>query len=102
VAVVPKAADDKMPQTTFDSEAPTSATTRVNKDGIDWTLKTLFQSDGDEDHGGFATSATGLVDPDSGTLYVTGLYAREGAIMCQRPGLTRSALSPRFNGDTVE
>ena len=90
VAVVPKVAGERKPQTTFDSEAPTSAMTRVNRDGIDWTLKTLFQSDGDEDHGGFGTSATGLVDPDSGTLYVTGLYAREGAIMCKRPGLTRS------------
>ena len=88
VAVIPKVANDRKPQTTFDSEAPTSATTRVKKDGIEWTLKTLFQSDGDEDQGGFGTSATGLVEPDSGTLYVTGLYARQGAIMCQRPDKT--------------
>lgn len=90
VAVVPKSEDDKNLRTTFDSEAPTSAATRITKDGVGWTLKTLFQSGGDEENGGFGGSATGLVDPDSGALWVTGLYAREGAIMCKRPGLTRS------------
>jgi len=90
VAVVPKAEDNRSPQTTFDSDAPTSAATRVAKDGVEWTLKTLFQSGGDEDNGGFGVSSTGLVDPDSGALYVTGLYAREGAIMCKRPDLRRS------------
>lgn len=89
VSVVPKQGDQKS-QTTFDSDAPISASTRVKEDGVTWTLKTLFQSEGDEDNGGFGVSATGLEDPDSGALYVTGLYAREGAIMCKRPGLRRS------------
>jgi len=91
VAVIPKEKDDKpSPQTMFDLDAPTSAATRVTEDGVEWTLKTLFQSGGDEDNGGFGVSSTGLVDPDSGALYVTGLYAREGGIMCKRPGLRRS------------
>jgi hypothetical protein len=89
VAVAPKPEGGRE-QTIFDTDAPTSATTRVEKDGVDWTLKTLFQSNGDEDQGGFGASATGLVDPDSEALFVTGLYAREGAIMCKRPRLRRS------------
>lgn len=88
VAVVPKL-DGKSPQASFDLEAPVSSSTRVNDDGAGWTLKTLFQSSGDEHHGGFGSSSSGLVDPGSGSFYVTGLYAQGGALVC-KPGSTKS------------
>lgn len=88
VAVVPKS-DGELPQTSFDLEAPVSSSTRVNGDGAGWTLRTLFQSSGDEHRGGFGSSSSGLVDPASGSFYVTGLYAHGGALVC-KPGSTKS------------
>ncbi|KAF5371828.1 hypothetical protein D9615_009573 [Tricholomella constricta] len=41
-------------------------------------VKTLFQSDGT----GFSSSSTGVQDPVTGALYVTGLYAEGGVIVC--------------------
>ncbi|KAF8992836.1 hypothetical protein BDQ17DRAFT_1392764 [Cyathus striatus] len=49
----------------------------------DWTVETLFQSDGSA--GGFGSSSTGLRDPTTGTVYVSGLYADGGVLKCQ-PG----------------
>ena len=86
VAIVPKdnevtAKSEKM----FDQEAPVSISTKIPRDGNNWTLKTLFQSDGIEEKGGFGGSTTGLRDPESGALYVSGLYARGGLLVCRPP-----------------
>jgi len=82
VAVVPNA--EGIGQRNFDLEAPISASSRVNsRMDAEWTLKTIFQSNGEEHLGGFASSSTGLVDEETGTFYVTGLYAREGALVCK-------------------
>lgn len=42
------------------------------------TLQTLFQSNGTT----FSSGCTGLKDPISGNLYVSGLYAEQGVIVC--------------------
>ncbi|KAF9524830.1 arylesterase [Crepidotus variabilis] len=62
-----------------DRSEPTGFTVRPTG----WKLETLFQSEGLEDKGGFGTSTTGLVDPDTGTLYVPGLYAEGGIMLCR-------------------
>ncbi|KAF9524829.1 hypothetical protein CPB83DRAFT_576542 [Crepidotus variabilis] len=63
----------------------TAATDDIRKSDR-WTSETLFQSAGVEDIGGFGASTTGLVDSDTGTLYVPGLYSKGGVMMC-RPNL---------------
>ena len=83
--IVPKEGEKRTAEAGFDSEAPVSISTKIAKDGIGWTLKTLFQSDGIEDKGGFGSSTTGLRDPDSGAIYISGLYAAGGLLVC-RPG----------------
>jgi hypothetical protein len=85
VAIVPNAegTGEETAQRNFDLEAPISASSRVNRIDAEWTLKTIFQSNGEEHLGGFAASSTGLVDEETGTVYVTGLYAREGALVCK-------------------
>ncbi|CAA7267163.1 unnamed protein product [Cyclocybe aegerita] len=84
VAILPKEKDAK-PEASFDLEAAVSTNTKITKDGAEWTLKTLFQSHGIESERGFGGSTTGLFDPESKALYVTGLYATGGVLMC-RPG----------------
>lgn len=83
--IVPKEGEKRIAETGFDTEAPVSISTKIAKDGIGWTLKTLFQSDGIEDQGGFGSSTTGLRDPDSGAIYISGLYATGGLLVC-KPG----------------
>jgi len=83
VAIVPKDEADAKSETKFDQEAPVSTNTKISRDGNNWTLKTLFQSDGVEESGGFGTSTKGLRDPDSGALYVSGLYAKGGMLVCK-------------------
>ena len=83
VAIVPKDKADANSETKFDQEAPVSTNTKVLKDGNNWTLKTLFQSDGVEESGGFGSSTNGLRDADSGALYVSGLYAKRGMLVCK-------------------
>lgn len=61
----------------FDAQAPVSAMGMVPP-VPGYELKTLFQSDGM----GFLSSSTGLVDPVTGTLYISGLYAEEGLLVC--------------------
>ncbi|KAG6816885.1 hypothetical protein H0H87_002005 [Tephrocybe sp. NHM501043] len=62
----------------FDRDAPISALGKVPPvTGREVT--TLFQSDGS----GFSSSSTGLKDPVTGALYITGLYAEEGVIICR-------------------
>ncbi len=85
IAIVPNAESvgEATAQRSFDLEAPISASDRVNRIDSEWTLKTIFQSNGEEHLGGFTASSTGLVDEETGTVYVTGLYAREGALVCK-------------------
>lgn len=45
-------------------------------------VETLFQSNGI----GFSSSSTGLRDSLSGVLYVSGLYAEEGVMVCKPSG----------------
>ncbi|KAF8962750.1 hypothetical protein BDZ97DRAFT_1905148 [Flammula alnicola] len=85
LTIVPKLDDGAKPEAGFDLGAPVPASTKIAKDGARWTLRTLFQSDGVEAKGGFGSSTTGLRDPDSGVVYVTGLYAEGGMLVC-KPG----------------
>jgi len=82
-AIVPKDETDAKSETKFDQDAPVSINSKVPRDGDNWTLKTLFQSAGVEEKGGFGGSTTGLRDPDSGAIYVSGLYARGGLLVCK-------------------
>jgi hypothetical protein len=83
VAIVPKDEADAKSETKFDQEAHVSTNTKIPRDGNNWTLKTLFQSDGVEEKGGFGSSTKGLRDPESGSLYVSGLYAKGGMLVCK-------------------
>ena len=83
VAIVPKIEHGSKPDVVFDSDAPISASSKLPSDGARWSLQTLFQSDGVESAGGFGSSSTGLYDPDTGNLYVTGLYAEGGMMVCK-------------------
>jgi hypothetical protein len=82
VAIVPKDKANAKSESMFDQEAPVSTNTKISSDGNTWTLKTLFQSDGVEESGGFGSSTNGLRDADSGALYVSGLYAKGGMLVC--------------------
>ena len=72
----------------YDAQAPFSANEKVPYSAIpkDYTVETLFQSNGI----GFSTSSTGLRDSLTGNVYISGLYAPQGAIVC-RPGRSTSA-----------
>ncbi|KAJ3925580.1 MAG: hypothetical protein NXY57DRAFT_948943 [Lentinula lateritia] len=61
----------------YDLNAPLSASTIVPSPA-NHTVQTLFQSNGKI----FTSSTSGLIDTLSGNLYVTGLYAEDGAIIC--------------------
>jgi len=90
-AIVFKEGEERKAETPFDLEAPVSLSTKLATDGIGWTLKTLFQSHGIEDEGGFSSSSTGLRDPQSGAVYVSGLYAAGGLLVCKpSSGITKS------------
>lgn len=82
VAIVPKKEGGK-PEAAFDLEAPVSTSSKLSADGARWTLQTLFQSNGVESEGGFSTSTTGLRDPETGNLFVPGLYAEGGLMVCK-------------------
>ncbi|EAU85427.2 arylesterase [Coprinopsis cinerea okayama7 len=82
VSVVPKSNPEQSFEKNgkkFDGEASVSTSDYVS-DGPTWSLKTLFQSDGSP--GGVLSSSTGLRDPETGKLYVTGLYHPDGAVVC--------------------
>lgn len=72
---------DSAPAQDEDAEAAVSVYTKVLPHSA-YTIKTIFQSNGV----GFSSSSTGLYDTHSGALYVTGLYADPGVIVC-RPSL---------------
>ena len=59
----------------FDLDAPISMNRLVA--GVAG-MKTVFQSDGS----GFSSASTALRDDKTGALYVTGLYAEEGFVVC--------------------
>ncbi|KAF8825081.1 hypothetical protein HHX47_DHR7000207 [Lentinula edodes] len=61
----------------YDLNAPLSTSTIVPSPA-NHTVQTLFQSNGKI----FTSSTSGLIDTLSGNLYVTGLYAEDGAIIC--------------------
>lgn len=65
------------PEPEYDLKATLSASAMVPPPARH-TLETLFQSNGSK----FSTGCTGLNDPISGNLYVSGLYAEEGVIVC--------------------
>ncbi|KAF8656826.1 hypothetical protein AX16_002374 [Volvariella volvacea WC 439] len=61
-----------------DRNAPVSVHTKVPY-SPEYEVKTLLQSNGV----GFSSSTTGLRDTKSGILYVSGLYAEDGVIVCR-------------------
>lgn len=66
------------PTQEYDLAAPISASSKAP--GVaGHEIETLFQSNGT----GFSSSATGLLDEDTGALYVSGLYAEEGVLVCK-------------------
>ena len=68
----------------YDTQAPFSANEKVPLGAIPkgYTVETLFQSNGT----GFSTSATGLKDSFTGNVYISGLYAPQGAVVCGPSG----------------
>lgn len=94
VAIIPKTKEDAQPEAVFDTEAPVSTSSKLDTDGHRWTLRTLFQSNGKESEGGFRTSATGLRDPETGNLYITGLYAEGGMLVC-KPKEKKASIAPK-------
>ncbi|RXW24268.1 hypothetical protein EST38_g1572 [Candolleomyces aberdarensis] len=82
VSIIPSTGHD---QRSFDTQAAVSASQFVSA-GPGYTLKTLFQSNGELEEGGFASSTTGIRDPDTGAIYVAGLYAEKGVMECRPKG----------------
>ncbi|KAF8905052.1 hypothetical protein CPB84DRAFT_1772283 [Gymnopilus junonius] len=82
IAIVPQAEKNET-SVEFDLEAPVSISSKLTSDGVGWTMKTLFQSSGDEEKGGFPVSTTGLKDPQTGNFYMSGLYADGGLLVCK-------------------
>jgi hypothetical protein len=66
------------PPVDYDLQAPISASGRALAVSSH-EVRTLFQSNGT----GFSSSSTGLQDSTTGTLYITGLYAEEGVMICK-------------------
>ena len=76
VAIPPLPREGFTPPAEFDLDAPTSLNGLVpGTPG----MTTVFQSDGQ----GFSSAATALKDDATGTLYVAGLYAEKGFIVCR-------------------
>ncbi|EKM78729.1 hypothetical protein AGABI1DRAFT_107224 [Agaricus bisporus var. burnettii JB137-S8] len=75
------AAEENSSATVYDTQAPFSASEKVPLSTIpkEYSVETIFQSNGTR----FSTSATGLKDSLSGAVYVTGLYAPQGAMVCK-------------------
>ncbi|KAJ3573640.1 hypothetical protein NP233_g2301 [Leucocoprinus birnbaumii] len=67
--------------TFYDLQAPFSANEKVPYSAIPkgYSVETIFQSNGT----GFSTSATGLKDSLNGNVYLSGLYAPQGAMVCR-------------------
>ncbi|KXN89121.1 Serum paraoxonase/arylesterase 1, partial [Leucoagaricus sp. SymC.cos] len=67
--------------TSYDTKAPFSANEKIPLSAIpkEYAIETIFQSDGT----GFSTSATGLKDSLTGHVYISGLYAPQGAMVCR-------------------
>ena len=82
VAIVPKDGADAKPEYKFDLEPPVSVNSKISKDSAQWTMKTLFQSDGKEDVGGFGGTTGADRDPETGALYIPGIYAKGGMLVC--------------------
>ncbi|KAF7424597.1 hypothetical protein PC9H_009905 [Pleurotus ostreatus] len=76
VAVVPRSSS--VLRSEYDTQAPISASLKAPA-VMSYEVETLFQSNGT----GFSTSSTALRDARSGRLYLTGLYAENGAIVCR-------------------
>ncbi|KAF4596680.1 hypothetical protein EYR38_008068 [Pleurotus pulmonarius] len=62
----------------YDSQSPISASLKAPA-VVSHEVETLFQSNGTW----FSTSSTALRDARTGRLYLTGLYAEKGAIVCR-------------------
>lgn len=76
VAIPPLSSEGFVPPAEYDLDAPTSLSGLVpGTPG----MMTVFQSDGQ----GFSSAATALRDDATGALYVTGLYAEKGFIVCR-------------------
>ncbi|KAF9450351.1 hypothetical protein P691DRAFT_701467 [Macrolepiota fuliginosa MF-IS2] len=75
----PDASEDAKPAA-YDMQAPFSANEKVPVTALPkgYAVETVFQSNGT----GFSTGATGLEDSLTGTFYITGLYAPQGAMVC--------------------
>ncbi|KAL0955081.1 hypothetical protein HGRIS_003998 [Hohenbuehelia grisea] len=80
----------------YDMQAPVSASGRAPAMNSH-VVETLFQSDGT----GFSSASTGLRDASSGNLYITGLYAEEGAIVCRAKHLDTD-LGEEENDDSID
>ncbi|KAF8638266.1 hypothetical protein AX17_002288 [Amanita inopinata Kibby_2008] len=78
-SIPPNSPASAAPPTAFDLDAPVSISSKVSAVPGLHPLVTVFQSNGE----GFSTSSTALRDDESGTLYVTGLYAEEGLLVCR-------------------
>jgi hypothetical protein len=76
IAIPPLSSEKFVSPTEFDLDAPTSSNGLVP--GVPG-MTTVFQSDGQ----GFSSAATALKDDKTGALYVTGLYAEKGFIVCK-------------------
>jgi hypothetical protein len=83
IVSITKQISDSSNATSYDIQAPFSASEKVPYAAIPkgYSVETIFQSDGT----GFSTSATGLKDSLNGYVYLSGLYAPHGAMVC-RPG----------------
>ncbi|KAG7451138.1 arylesterase [Guyanagaster necrorhizus] len=83
LSITPRASESNLtePPLNYDVMAPIPASSRVPAT-LSSEVVTLLQSNGV----GFSSSTTGLRDSTTGALYVPGLYAEEGLLVC-RPAL---------------
>ncbi|THV03217.1 hypothetical protein K435DRAFT_748242 [Dendrothele bispora CBS 962.96] len=78
VALAPKVQSDASePKAEFDPSAPLPAHKKIPPP-MNYDLETVFQSNGKF----FSSSSTGLRDLKAGKVYVAGLYAEEGVLVC--------------------
>ncbi len=81
LSITPRESKLTEPPVNYDVMAPISAGSKVPA-ALNWDAVTLLQSNGV----GFSSSTTGVRDSRTGALYVSGLYAEEGLLVC-RPTL---------------
>ncbi|KAK0500463.1 hypothetical protein EDD18DRAFT_1102571 [Armillaria luteobubalina] len=81
LSIAPRESKLTEPPVNYDVMAPISAGSKVPA-ALNWDAVTLLQSNGV----GFSSSTTGARDSRTGALYVSGLYAEEGLLVC-RPTL---------------